>query len=1006
MEEGVLSDLEQSKDLHQEALHCRLQLTQEDTYLRFLKDSHKGIYSLHFGSNTSGTFELMNKGRVHALLQDKLDCHPRLFALAKQYFHYYEELDHQQYLAQALNLSKSSLACIGDDHKEYTIRLHLVARCHEEYYKRSISYDCSEEDKKGRLDHLSEAISKFREITRNLIQDDPLRPDTLFRLGHLYSDRLFYNYELEDLKMAVEVHRECLKLATNRGSDRALWLRHLGCSKNVSYSIFGNDSDLYEAIELLEEAKKEGLENSAFLKDLAPSLASVYRSKFKATKNIKDNESAIETYRHVYHLYSSLVGQSLMLAWLGNTYLERYELTKAPGDFDQAIGNLERALKLSQEYCEPSESVQILIGLTVCHLLKYRFYGVVEDVEVATLYAKTASETSLSTHSQDTTPSGLLGLCYKTRFESTRAESDLLTSIDADEQDFWRYMSSSNVSDTLEIAHRLLESYRIVKDWKRGSKMAEYALEMIPQYTPRYLQRSDAQTLLANISGLASLGTAFSLETGNRDQESLGMLEKGRGVIADLLYDLRVDVNSPRFANLTPEFKRRIVKSVGQLANPKTVLGKIPEVLSDQLETGLAELSTRIEASRNIDEFMENFKTRLTPGHTSFTSFTTNGPIVVINVSYRCDAFIIRNLIEVMPLPGLSQERLEQRLLEGDFGSTRVLEWLWDSVTGPILDRLGYTTQPADGKWPQVCWIATGALSRFPLHAAGYHMDGSGRTVIDRVMSSYSSSLSAITEGPVQHREGSPTKAVLVAMQDTPGTTSRLPHAPKELSIVRKLCKSMKLDTLEPERRTQHVLAQLKDCHIFHFAGHGYTDETNPLLSQLRLEDWQTQPLTVADLLDLNLRDNPPFLAYLSACGTSRIKDKRLLDESLHLISACQLAGFRHVIGTLWEVGDETCVDVAEKVYDELKSSGMDEQSVCRGLHKAIRAIRDRVIRDSSEPSHERGMEALSLEEKRTIAEGGGARSELRSARDILPIEDEEDLRPMPWVAYVYYRSR
>ncbi|KAF4343930.1 TPR domain protein [Fusarium beomiforme] len=1006
LREGILSDLEQSKELRQEALNCRQRLTQEDAYFRFLEDPHEGLYSLHRGSSTSGTFELANKSRVHALLPDRLDCHPRLFILAKQYFHYYEESDREHYLAEALKFSESSLACIGDDHKEYKMRLHLVARCHEECYKRSISHDCSEEDRKGRLDHLSTAIEKFQQLTLNLSQNDPLRPDALFRLGHLYSDKLFYNYEMEDLKMAVEVHRECLKLATTRGSDRALWLRHLGCSMNVSYSVFGNDSDLHKAIQFLEEAKRERTGDSAFLNDLAPSLASAYRSKFKATKDIKDNDAAIETYHQVDRLYSSPVGQCLMLSWLGSTYLERYGVTEAPGDFERAVSSLERALTLSQKYCETSECVQILKDLAICHILKHRCCGAVEDLEVAIRHAKAALDTPLSTDFPDTTASGLLGLCYKTRFESTGDENDLLVSIDVDERDFWRYMPSSNVSESLEIAHRVLKSCKIVKDWKRGFKMAEYALEMIPQYTPRYLQLSDAQTLLANISGLASLGTAFSLEIGNRDQESLGMLEKGRGVIADLLYDLRVDFNSRRLANLNPEFKQKIMKSVDKLGNPTRAIHKVPDMLSDQRENGLAELSRRIEASRNIDDFMQSFKTRLTPGHTSFTSFTTNGPIVVINVSYRSDVFIVKNLIEVMPLPSLSQEDLEQKLLMGDFGSTRVLEWLWDSVTGPILDKLGYKTQPANGKWPQVCWITTGALSRFPLHAAGYHMDGSGRTVIDRVMSSYSSSLNAIVEGPVQNQEDPSLKAVLVGMQNTPGTASRLPHAPKELSIVRKLCKSMNLNTLEPERRTQQVLAELKGCQIFHFAGHGDTDETNPLMSQLRLEDWQTQPLTVADLLDLNLRDNPPFLAYLSACGTSRIKDKRLLDESLHLISACQLAGFRHVIGTLWEVRDETCVDVAEMVYEELKSAGMNEQSVCQGLHKALRAIRDGWTSDSCKPSHVRGMESLSLGENGTKGRDGGNTIELRSVRDILPIEDEESTRPMPWVPYVYYRSR
>jgi len=54
--------------------------------------------------------------------------------------------------------------------------------------------------------------------------------------------------------------------------------------------------------------------------------------------------------------------------------------------------------------------------------------------------------------------------------------------------------------------------------------------------------------------------------------------------------------------------------------------------------------------------------------------------------------------------------------------------------------------------------------------------------------------------------------------------------------------------------------------------------------------------LRVAELLEMNLLERSPFLAYLSACGTGRVKDERFVDESIHLMSAFQLAWFRHVV--------------------------------------------------------------------------------------------------------------
>lgn len=178
-----------------------------------------------------------------------------------------------------------------------------------------------------------------------------------------------------------------------------------------------------------------------------------------------------------------------------------------------------------------------------------------------------------------------------------------------------------------------------------------------------------------------------------------------------------------------------------------------------------------------------------------------------------------------------------------------------------------------------------------------------------RVMSSYSPSIKAIIHGRQrQLQPASSAQALLVAMEHTPGNDV-LPFATKEVALVRNLCGSMSLQPVEPGRRKQDVESHLLDCKIFHFAGHGGTDEHDASNSRLILEDGT---LRVAELLEMNLVEHSPFLAYLSACGTGRIKDERSVDESIHLMSAFQLAGFRHVIGTLWEVRDELCVDMGE----------------------------------------------------------------------------------------------
>jgi hypothetical protein len=56
-----------------------------------------------------------------------------------------------------------------------------------------------------------------------------------------------------------------------------------------------------------------------------------------------------------------------------------------------------------------------------------------------------------------------------------------------------------------------------------------------------------------------------------------------------------------------------------------------------------------------------------------------------------------------------------------------------------------------------------------------------------------------------------------------------------------------------------------------------------------------------------------------------------------------QLVGFRHAVGTLWEVLDRYCVDVAMVMYEAIRDEGMTDIAVCRGLHHTVRSLRDRL---------------------------------------------------------------
>jgi hypothetical protein len=125
------------------------------------------------------------------------------------------------------------------------------------------------------------------------------------------------------------------------------------------------------------------------------------------------------------------------------------------------------------------------------------------------------------------------------------------------------------------------------------------------------------------------------------------------------------------------------------------------------------------------------------------------------------------------------------------------------------------------------------------------------------------------------------------------------------------------------------------------------------------------------------------------------------------------MAGFRHVVGTLWEVDDELCMDMAKITYEGIRRGLLADESVCRGLHKATRELRDRWLsRLTRGWERERQVRKTYSDQGRDKIEVWGASDEdqghAKLPRDILPDDDNDDgddrdIDPLHWVPYVHY---
>lgn len=508
------------------------------------------------------------------------------------------------------------------------------------------------------------------------------------------------------------------------------------------------------------------------------------------------------------------------------------------------------------------------------------------------------------------------------------------------------------------------------------------AVRLLGEVAPRGLSRSDQETRLAIIAGLGSQAAAACLAAGLTDR-AVELFEQGRGVLFAQALDSRTDLTD--LARKHPDLAGRFTHLVSEADQPAAARARTARSFASGAEPvmqGLAAADSHRQAAARLRQVLEEIRGQ--PGFERFMlprpvgellSATANGPVVLVNVAeLRSDALILRpagvevvELAEVNPgavtkqvdafLSALSDaqapgtEPTHRKAAEAQLAE--VMGWLWDSVTAPILDRLGFTRAPGGHQpWPHVYWCPSGPLAFLPFHAAGHHDTARGpqpATVVDRVISSaiptvraLSQARAAVTE-PLKN-EGSDRagdRVLVAAMPITPGQRE-LPGAAKEAAVLLGLFPD-RVDVLGlpggAPATYDTVIAALPSHAWAHFSCHGASNPHDPSSSQLLLQDHQSRPLTVLDLSQARLTGAD--LAFLSACNTAR-GGTDLPDEPIHLAAACQLAGYRHVIATLWPIDDTDAVTVTRSVYTSLMADGasLRADTAAAAVHHATRRLR------------------------------------------------------------------
>ena len=529
---------------------------------------------------------------------------------------------------------------------------------------------------------------------------------------------------------------------------------------------------------------------------------------------------------------------------------------------------------------------------------------------------------------------------------------------------------SAPVEDRIEAAHGWARSAVQAADWADATLAYAAAIELLGPAAARALPRTDQEHRLAGLTGFGSAAAACALNAGE-DWQAVALWEQGRGVLLGRNLDARTDLS--RLAEVRDDLATEYTTLSTALEAAELPMSDLPFEIDPLVgaarpaEPGRS--AHRVARNRaqaeQLDALVE--KVRALPGFDRFLrpptpdelrSAAAAGTVAVINVNdLRSDALLVgEDGVEVVRLPDLDPQALRTRVglflaatrdaehsraesRQNERELTTVLEWLWDVVAEPILSHLRLTDATTTAPTRRLWWCPSGLLSLLPLHAAGYHQRHD--TVLDHVQSSYTPTLRALDHSrrARHHAPAWPPGVLAVSMPSTPGQDA-LPTADREITALQALLGSSIEVLSGPAATRDAVTSALPGYDWAHVAGHATADLANPSYSRILLSDHQFAPLTVAHLSRQRLDTE---LAFLSACQTS-VGSTRLPDEAIHLASALQLAGYRHVIATLWSVRSVHAATIATGFYTALKDAADHGRLLqpAAALHQSVLELRDR----------------------------------------------------------------
>ncbi|KAF8811437.1 hypothetical protein BYT27DRAFT_7134005 [Phlegmacium glaucopus] len=886
--------------------------------------------------------------------------------LGTSYLSRFEHTGDLQDLNHALSYHQTAVQSTPSGHADLPSRLSNLGN----------SYSCRFQ-RTGNLQDIDHAISHHHTAVESTPSGHTDLPSHLNNLGTSYLRRFERTGDLQDIDHAISHHQNAVQSTPSGHANLPSWFNSLGNSYLRRFERTGDLQDIDHAISHHQNAVQSTPSGHAILPSLRfNNLGGSYLCRFERTGNLQDIDHAISHLQNA--VQSTPSGHADLPTWLdnlGTSYTCRFECTGNLHDIDHAISHHQNAVQST-----PSGHADLpsrLSNLGNSYSCRFERIGDLKDIDCAISHQQNAVQSTPSSKAVFPLYLASLGRSYLRRFQHTPSFSDIQNPVAS-----YRRAAEANGTPSLR-----LKSARVAAmmssifsdshcwiDFARAISLLSEVAGLEQTIHRRHANLHDYSDLVAS-----AVATALPF---HKADLALEWLEQGRCLVWNQLNQLRTPIDNLRMKN--PSLANRFTQVASALESYGTRSAlSIPSshaTLAEEIRLQDATRNHTLHATEYTQLLKEirdlpDFHDFLQPPKASdiLSLLPSDGPVIIFNIhDTRCDALALIAGIEEplhISLEKFSLVQAEQLEKTLHFGLLKqreaedhdrmalrirldsasmllVLKELWCKVVEPILKALGYSSPPNLSDRRRIWWCPSGPLAFLPLHAAGVYGSAykRGSCISDFVVSSYTPTVCSLNDKFIASSTSSGCNSVvLISQPNAPGLSS-IPSTRTETHAIEALMKGTAVDVLllEDSKATrENVKVEMKSRSWAHFACHGVQDVDQPLESGLCLHDGRLELLEIMKEQIPNLD-----LAFLSACQTSK-GDLKLSEEVVHLAAGMLAAGYRGVVGTMWNISDMHGPAFATEFYEyllrEKELDGLDSTQAAYALDYATRKVRERL---------------------------------------------------------------